>query len=227
MSHTIQHSRIARHAILAYLASLTVTALALGSQGLAAQARTARPSEPDAAIAASSSTTPDLPKRDQADPYLIGPGDLLAITVWKDPELSRTMPVRPDGRISLPLIGEVAASGLTAAGLQSAIIEKLVPFMSHPEVNVIVQEIRSRHFNIVGKVNKAGVYDLLKPTTVLDGLAQAGGFQDFARVTKIYVLRRAGDNSTRMLPFNYKQVVKGRALDQNLQLEPGDTIVVP
>jgi polysaccharide export outer membrane protein len=137
------------------------------------------------------------------------------------------MPVRPDGHISLPLIGEVQAAGLTASELQEQIQQRLQVYMSHPQVNVIVQEIRSRSFNIIGKVIKPGAYDLKKPTTVLDGIAQGGGFQDFARITKIYVLRRAADGSTAMLPFNYKQAIKGNSLNQNVELVSGDTIVVP
>ena len=159
--------------------------------------------------------------------YLIGPGDILAINVWKDAELSKTMPVRPDGKISLPLTGEVQASGLTAAKLEDAITIKLRDYITNPEVNVIVQEIKSRTFNVVGKVAKPGSYDLSKPTTVLDAVALAGGFQDFAKVTKVYVLRRGADGSQRMLPFNYKQVIKGQALNQNVDLQPGDTVVAP
>ena len=158
---------------------------------------------------------------------MIGPGDVLAINVWKDAELSKTMPVRPDGEISLPLIGEIQASGLTAAKLQDLISLKLKDYIANPEVNVIVEEIKSRSFNVVGRVVKPGSYDLARPMTVLDAVALAGGFQDFAKVTKIYVLRRMADGSQQMLPFNYKQVIKGRALDQNVQLQPGDTVVAP
>lgn len=159
--------------------------------------------------------------------YVIGPGDMLAVNVWKDPELSRTMPVRPDGHISLPLIGEVPAAGLTAAQLQHSIVDKLTTYISHPEVSVSVQEIKSRKFNIVGRVIKAGEYDLTRPTTVLDGIAMAGGFQDFAHVKKIYILRPVTGASPAVLPFNYKKVIKGESTDQNVQLQPGDTIVVP
>jgi len=159
--------------------------------------------------------------------YVIGPGDVLAVNVWKDAELSRTMPVRPDGRISLPVLGEVQAAGLTAEQLQVQIGEKLGDYMRDPQVNVIVEEIKSRSFNVVGKVAKAGSFALAKPTTVLDALAEAGGFQDFARQTKIYVLRHAPNGSARMIPFNYKQVIKGRRVDENIELQPEDTVVVP
>ncbi len=159
--------------------------------------------------------------------YTIGSGDILAINVWKDSEISRSMPVRPDGHISLPLIGEIQAAGLTASELQEQIEQRLQVFVSHPQVNVIVQEIRSRSFNIIGKVIKPGAYDLKTPTTVLDAIALAGGFQDFARVTKIYILRRAPNGSSESVPFNYKQAIKGVSINQNVELQPGDTIVVP
>jgi polysaccharide biosynthesis/export protein len=159
--------------------------------------------------------------------YVIGPSDVLAITVWKDADLTKTMPVRPDGNISLPLIGDLRASGLTAMQLQDVITQKLKAYVTNPEVNVVVEEVKSRSFNIVGKVFKPGSYELAKPTTVLDAIALAGGFQDFAKVTKVYVLRRGPDGSQKMLHFNYKQVIKGQALDQNVQLQPGDTVVAP
>jgi polysaccharide export outer membrane protein len=159
--------------------------------------------------------------------YVIGPADVLAINVWKDTELSKTMPVRPDGNISLPLIGETRASGLTAAQLQDLIAQKLKGYVTNPEVNVVVQEVRSRTFNVMGKVTKPGSYDLTRPMTVLDAVALAGGFQDFAKITKIYVLRRGADGSQKILPFNYKRVIKGQALDENVQLQPGDTVVAP
>jgi polysaccharide biosynthesis/export protein len=159
--------------------------------------------------------------------YVIGPADVLAINVWKDTELSKTMPVRPDGNISLPLIGEMRASGLTAAQLQDLIAQKLKGYVTNPEVNVVVEEVKSRSFNIMGKVMKPGAYDLAKPLTVLDAVALAGGFQDFAKVSKVYVLRTMPDGSQKMLPFNYKQVIKGRQLAQNVELQSGDTVVVP
>jgi polysaccharide export outer membrane protein len=160
-------------------------------------------------------------------PYLIGPGDLLAVSVWKNSDLSRTMPVRPDGRISLPLIGEIQAAGLSAVQLQEVIAHKLDSYVSRPEVSVVVQEIKSRSFNIVGRVMKAGKYDLTAPVTVLDAIALAGGFQDFAHVKKIYVLRPTPGGLPAMLPFNYKEVIKGENPAQNITLQPGDTVVVP
>jgi polysaccharide biosynthesis/export protein len=161
------------------------------------------------------------------DEYVIGPEDVLAINVWKEPEISRSVPVRPDGKISLPLVGELPASGLTTDKLRDNIAAKLKEYISNPEVIVIVQEVKSRSFNIVGKVGKPGSYAMAKPMTVLDAIAVSGGFLDFAKTTKIYVLRREVDGSRKMLPFNYKLVIKGRDLEHNVELQPGDTIVVP
>lgn len=207
-----------------------VAGYALSQQHLIAQTQFA----PGTSAPAGTAGRTDLPSPPntsanliRTEVYLIGPGDVLAINVWKDAEVSRTMPVRPDGRISLPLVGEIQAAGLTAAQLQEHIVERLAGYMNQPEVNVIVQEIRSRSFNIVGKVNKPGEYVLIRPMTVLDAIAEAGGLQDFARSTKVYVLRHTASGSTKMLSFNYKQVIKGHSLDQNVQLQPEDSIVVP
>jgi polysaccharide export outer membrane protein len=176
-------------------------------------------------------TVPPSPQVDRpplrSAEYIIGPSDVLAVNVWKEPDISRTLPVRPDGKISLPLVGEVQASGLTASKLQDVITQKLKDYIENPQVNVVVQEVKSRSFNIVGKVLKTGSFDLAKPTSVLDAIALAGGFQDFAKVSKIYVLRRMPDGSQKMLPFNYKQVIRGKQLDQNIELQSGDTVVVP
>ncbi len=159
--------------------------------------------------------------------FVIGPADVLAISVWKEPEISRTVPVRLDGKITLPLVGDLTASGLTTDQLQAAIHEKLTPFLTNPEVTVIVQEAKSKKVNIVGKVSKPGAYDLAKPTTVLDAIALAGGLGDFAKSSKIYVLRTDANGQSQRLKFNYKQVLKGKNPGQNVELKPHDTIVVP
>jgi polysaccharide export outer membrane protein len=176
---------------------------------------------------AASAATPPSANSMAPENYVIGPSDVLAITVWKEPELSKTMPVRPDGKVSLPLIGEMQASGLTTGQLKQLVGQKLKDYIDNPEVNVVVEAIKSRSFNVMGKVVKPGSYDLARPVTVLDAIALAGGFQDFAKVTKVYVLRQMADGSQKMLPFNYKQVIKGKDLQQNLQLQSADTVVVP
>ncbi len=159
--------------------------------------------------------------------YVIGENDLLEVDVWKDKEISRTIPVRPDGKISLPLIGEIQASGLTPLQLQDDIAQRLKSFLANPEVTVIVTDPRSRHFNIVGMIAKPGEYPLSQSMTVLDAISVAGGFRDFAKETKIYVLRTKPDKSQERLPFNYKDAIKGKKPENNVLLKPGDTIVVP
>jgi polysaccharide export outer membrane protein len=158
--------------------------------------------------------------------FVIGNEDVLAISVWKDQELSRVIPVRTDGKISLPLIGEVQASGKTPKQLQAEITEGLTAFMSKPQVTVIVQEIKSQRFNILGHVLKPGSYLLNPPTTLVDAIAIAGGLAPFANAKHIYVLRDDGGKEVR-LRFNYKQVIKGRREEQNVELRARDTVVVP
>jgi polysaccharide export outer membrane protein len=167
------------------------------------------------------------PANPRGDNYVIGPEDVLAINVWRESEISRTVPVRPDVKITLPLIGDLQASGLTPLELRQIVAEKLKGYISNPEVAVIVQEVKSQKFNIVGAVLRPGSYSMAEKLTVLDAIAIGGGFQDFAKVKKIYVLRRNANGSEVMLPFDYKAVIKGRKSDQNVELKPGDTVVVP
>lgn len=171
--------------------------------------------------------SPSIKVQNSANEYLIGPDDVLAINVWKEPEISRTLPVRPDGNISLPLVGDVKASGQTPTQLQKEIQDQLVEYLSNPEVTVLVQEAKSHKFNIIGEVTKPGSYVMAGPMTVLDAIATAGGLREFARTTRIYVLRVNADGSRLRLPFNYKQVLKGNNLRADVQLQPHDTIVVP
>jgi polysaccharide biosynthesis/export protein len=162
-----------------------------------------------------------------AGDYLIGPDDVLAVNVWKEDEISRQVPVRPDGKVSLPLIGDVQAAGLTPLELQESIRTRLAAFLVNPTVTVMVQEARSHRFNVVGEVEHPGSFVLGQPLTVLDALAMAGSFRDFAKTGGIYVLRLNADGSHQRIPFNYKQVISGRNLQQNIRLQPGDTVVVP
>jgi polysaccharide export outer membrane protein len=158
--------------------------------------------------------------------YLIGDGDVLAINVWHEPDMTRQEPVRSDGKISLPLVGDVVARGLTPAQLQAKLTQQLKSLLENPEVTVIVQESHSKHFSVVGQVVKQGSYDLIQRITVLDAIALAGGFRDFAKVKKIYVLRVGADGKEQRLPFNYNKVVHGD-VSLDIPLEPQDTIVVP
>lgn len=158
--------------------------------------------------------------------YEIGPQDVLDISVWKEPDLSRTVPVRPDGKISLPLLNDVQAAGLTPTQLGAQITAELKKFEKEPQVTVIVSQINSQRVYILGEVNRAGAYPLLPGMTVLQALSSAGGFTQFANPKKIYVMRV--DNGKHVkLPFNYKEVINGKASDENIEVKAGDTIVVP
>src|SRR5271157_5646233 len=159
--------------------------------------------------------------------YVIGANDVLAINVWKEPDISRSVPVRSDGKISLPLVGEVQAAGRTPLKLEQEIAVRLKSYISEPEVTVIVQQINSQKFNILGMVSKPGSYPLTNSPTVLDAIAIAGGFRDFAKQKSIYILRQNPDGTQTRIPFNYKEVVKSQNAAQNIKLQPRDTIVVP
>jgi polysaccharide export outer membrane protein len=159
-----------------------------------------------------------------ADPktYVIGPEDIVFVKVWREPDLSGEHMVRPDGRISLPLVSDVDAAGHTPEQLAKTIAGGLSKYMNEPEVNVAVRVINSKFYFIQGEVLKPGKYPLLIPTTVLQALVNAGGFQEFANRKKIVVMR--GEKRHK---FNYKQVIDGKNLDQNIELLNGDLIIVP
>jgi polysaccharide export outer membrane protein len=159
--------------------------------------------------------------------YVIGANDVLAINVWKEPDISRSVPVRSDGKISLPLVGELQAGGQTPRQLEQEITKRLQSFISEPEVTVIVTDSKSQKVNILGMVARPGAYLLTSSTTVLDAIAMAGGFKDFAKQKSIYVLREAPDGKQQRIPFNYKDVIKGKNAEQNVRLQAGDTVVVP
>lgn len=161
------------------------------------------------------------------DTYVVGVGDVLDINVWKEGELSKTVPVRPDGMITLPLIGEIKAVGLTPNQLQDQITAALQKVVSEPQVTVLVASVNSMSFNIMGNVLKPGYYPLTRPLTILDAIALSGGFRDFAKEKKIYILRTRADGTQQKLLFNYKQVIKGRNMAQNIMLQPHDVLVVP
>jgi polysaccharide export outer membrane protein len=160
------------------------------------------------------------------DDYRIGPEDQLSIVVWKNETLTRQVTVRPDGKISLPLVNDVRAAGLTAMQLRDELTKKLSAFMPPPEVSVIVNEVRSFHISVLGEVQKPGRYDLRSTTTVLEAIALAGGFKDFASPNKIVILRTVGGISTR-IPFNYKRVAAAGGGVDNFELLPNDIILVP
>jgi len=154
--------------------------------------------------------------------YIIGAEDVLSIRVWREPENSGQFIVRPDGKISVPLIGEIQAAGLTPEKLGESIADGLQKVMVHPEVTVGVEKVNSKKYYIQGEVNKPGSYPLVTPTTVLEALVNAGGFREFANTKKIVILRGA-----ERLKFNYHDVTKGKNMGQNILVQPGDQIIVP
>ncbi len=167
------------------------------------------------------------PKPATTDPdYVIGAQDVLDVSVWKEAELTRTVPVRPDGKISMPLLNDVQAAGLTPTQLAASITTGLKRFVTDPQVTIIVSQINSQRVYISGEVTRAGAYPLLPDMTVLQALSSAGGFTQFANTKKIYVLRGSGGKAEKF-PFNYKEVVNGKNADQNIVLKAGDQIVVP
>ncbi len=158
-----------------------------------------------------------------AETYVIGPEDVLAVHVWKEPEVSRRVPVRPDGKISLPLINDVQAAGLTADQLSRRVSEALKKFLTEADVAVVVEQVNSKKFYVMGEVARPGAYPLVTGASILQALSAAGGFREFANTKKIQVLKGDG----RRLLFDYRAVLKGRKAEQNVPLENGDTILVP
>jgi polysaccharide export outer membrane protein len=157
--------------------------------------------------------------------YVIGPADTLFVSVWKEPDLTNSLPVRADGMISMPLLNDVQAAGLTPMGLGASITEKLKKFIADPHVTVVVTQMNSQRIYITGEVTHTGAVNLLPDMTVLQALAGAG-FSQFANTKGIYVLRNE-KGAQKRYPVNFKKLVKGEAAEQNILLKPGDTIVVP
>ena len=184
-----------------------------------AQTKTDAP--PQDVATAAKGTTADDPD------YVIGVEDNLMINVWHEPEISKSVMVRPDGKISLPLLGDIEADGKTPKQLQLDLHKRLEALLKSPDVTVIVQDIRSKQFNVLGEVNKPGVFPLNTPMTVLDAVAQCGGFRDFAKPKKMYILRRHKDGTTTKIPVNYPELLKGTVSDKDFQIQARDTIVVP
>jgi polysaccharide export outer membrane protein len=157
--------------------------------------------------------------------YVIGADDTLRISVWKEPDLSESLPVRPDGKISMPLLNDIPAAGLTPLQLRDSITDKLKKYVADPRVTVVVTAMNSQRVFVTGEVVHSGPIALLPHMTMLQVLGQAG-FTQFANVKGIYVLRTENGKQVK-LPFNYKEVVKGNHPEQNIALKPGDTVVVP
>lgn len=195
------------------------TALLTGSMAWAQDA----PAQP--APGAGPDTTNATASAQAGPTYIIGPEDTLHIAVWKESDLTATLPVRPDGKISLPLLNDVQASGLTPQQLADSITEKLKKFLSDPRVTVVVSQINSKRIYLVGEVGRTGAVPMSPNMTVLQALSSAGMSQ-FANTKKIYILR-IENGKQQKLPVNYRKLVKGQEMDHNYLLQPGDTIVVP
>jgi polysaccharide biosynthesis/export protein len=202
------------------LLSLSVSARAQG------QGRKDIKSEGAKVLAAGEVSTPPAKAATDDPNYSIAPDDVLTIDVWKEPEISRTVPVRRDGKISLPLLNDLQAAGLTPTQLGAEIVEKLKATIVHPQVTVIVAQMSSLRIYILGQVTRGGAYPLVPDMTVMQALSIAGGFTAYANVKKIYVMRRE-NGADKIFTVNYKGVISGRKTEQNIHLKAGDTIVVP
>jgi len=220
-------SIIVKDSFLRRVTMLAVCLLVIGR--LVAQTAPSKPASASNAEAAPAAATvaPEGSTKPHDDTFVIGDDDVLSINVWKEPDVSRSIPVRSDGKISLPLAGEIQAAGRTPLALEREIASKLQSYISEPEVTVMVQQINSQKFNILGQVAKPGSYPLTNSATVLDAIALAGGFRDFAKKKSIYVLRQNADGGQSRILFNYKEVLKGQNPAQNIKLQPRDTVVVP
>jgi polysaccharide biosynthesis/export protein len=193
---------------------------AISSPLLAQKPDSAAPTRSDA-----SSTAPVKAEASVAvDPksYVIGAQDILMIRVWREQDFTGAYPVRPDGKITIPLVGDVQAGGLTPERLGEQLKQALSAYINAPDVSVSLQTVNSKKFFITGEVNRPGEYSLATPTKVFDALSNAGGFHDFANKKKILIIRGA-----ERIKFNYQDILKGKSLEQNILLENGDTIVVP
>ena len=178
------------------------------------------------APASSANTAPAGNEVDKT--YVIGAEDVLEISVWQNEDLSRTVTVRPDGKISLPLINDVQAAGLTTDQLKRALIAKLKPFAQSPDVAVIVQQINSWKIFIQGEVNSPGVFSLRSNTTISQAITMAGGFTEYAKKRKIQVIRNIlGSQGKEIIKINYNKIISGRDMSQDIYLKPGDTIIIP
>jgi polysaccharide biosynthesis/export protein len=189
-------------------------------------------SQPDGKAQGSATADPSTPSSQRPrvrsdDTYIIGDADVLSISVWKEPDISKQVPVRSDGKISLPLVGELQATGQTPLQLERTITDKLKGYMTDPEVTVIVEQINSQKYNIFGQVNRPGTFTMTAGTTIMDAIAAAGGLRDFAKKKGIYVLRQNPGGVEARFDFNYAKFIKGKDPTQNILIHPHDTIVVP
>ncbi len=176
--------------------------------------------------AAAPAQNPAAPATRPEPLYVIQPNDLLEIFVWKEPELTRKVLVRPDGRISFPLVQDLQAAGISPAELKKQVEQKLSQFLNAPEVTIIIEAIQSYRIYVLGKVQKPGGINVEKAVTVLQALALAGGFQDYAKDSEMSIIRSIGNENV-VFDFNYRDVIRNKRSDQNILLRSGDVVVVP
>ena len=205
------------HRVFALIAILT--ALVVGTDASAQSAQQA-PKPPATA------QKPKSPAAAGLEEYKIGPEDVLAISVWKNEAMSRVLPVRPDGMISLPLLDDVMAAGLTPTELRNVLAQRLAEYVPSPAVTVIVNDVKSFKVAVIGDVVKPARYELKSRTSVLDVLALAGGFTQFASRTRVVVLRQEGEKRVR-IPFNYNRMTNDSSVEEDLYLRPNDIVLVP
>lgn len=212
---------------------VVVIAALAGFGVVTAHAQTAKPATATAAKAAAVAAPAPAPAAAVpstvavSSDYVIGPEDMLQISVWKNDAISRQLPVRPDGKISLPLLHDIQAAGLTPMQLRDKLAAALAEFMPNPEVAVTVLDVRSYRISVLGEVQKPGVLQLKASTTILEALALAGGFRDFASPSKIVIFRKDEQGNTQKIRFNYNRAVGNSGDQQNVMLISGDVVVVP
>lgn len=204
--------------VLVRLQTASLIVICLASAGFARQQPTTAPPPAPSTAAPAGATLPAG--------YVIGPDDVLSIVFWRDKEMSAEVVVRPDGKISLPLVNDIQAAGLTPEELRAQLTKAATKFLEDPNATVVVKEIRSRNVYITGNVGKPGTYPLAAGMNVLQLIALAGGLQEYADAKNVVVIRVANGTQT-SFKFNYKDVVKQKRVEQNIQLKAGDTVVVP
>ncbi len=201
--------------------------IAVWSSFVSAAAQTGAPSAGGPRDASEKSAPRTKPPADERSAFVIGPEDVLAVRVWDEPGLSGPVTVGPDGMISLQLIHEVKAAGLTPVQLEAELAKQFKVYRNNPDVSVQVLTVRSRKYLIQGGVNRTGTFPLTGPTTMLEALVNGGGFKEFSNTKKIYILRTLPDGTTKKLNFNYKDVSRGKHMEQNILVQNGDQIFVP
>lgn len=228
------HSRVSRAVGLPLLLLSLTPFAALGQIVDSSQQRTgqaastiAQVAQPLQAVATSADISSALPTQPVSKDYKIGVDDVLTVNVWHEPDLSRNITVRPDGKISLPLVGDIQASGKTPPQLQGELRSALAQFIKDPELTVIVAEIRSRRVNVIGQVFHPGTFAITQQMGVLDAIAEAGGLKEFAKQKEIYVLRETSAGKRTRLSYDYRDVLKGKNNAQDILLQTNDTVVVP